>query len=218
MKKTIFLSLPYTASIKNLISDKFLSEFKDSRLIIFSPVGKDKSLFFKKLKKYNVIYIKYNKQNILLNIITFLINNLKTINLLRKKKIQTLETFIKMHNNNCSNEIIKPFRFLNSNILKFLSHSKILISTLEIFRLTLILLSSPNYIYFFIKYRPCIFFTAHPFANVDLPLQQIANFLNLKKIALIHSWDNITSKFKMHFDYDKILVWNEIQKNYSKSR
>jgi len=216
MKKNIFLSLPYTSSIKNLISDKFLSEFKNCNLIIFSPLEENKNFFFKKLKKFNIVHVKYNNKSKILNLMTFLINNLETIRLLRKKKILTLETFIKMQRNNCTNETIKPFRFLDNSFLKFISYFKYLIFILKLIRLCWIFLSSINYLYFFLKFRPNVFFTAHPYANIDLPLQKIANFFGLKKVALIHSWDNITSKFKMHINYDKILVWNNIQKKQIK--
>ena len=110
-KKTIILSLPYAMSIKNLIDKKFIDEFKNFNLIIFSPVKKNKSLFFKLINKNNIKYYQYYKINILLNLINFLINNLTTIKILKKKKILTLETFKKMHSNNCSNEVIKPFKF-----------------------------------------------------------------------------------------------------------
>ena len=215
-KKTIFLSLPYPSSIKNLISDEFLKKFKGHKIIIFSCLLKLNSNFLKTLKKHNVIYVKYNRPNFIIKSITFLINNLTTIRLLKKKNITTLETFIKMHNSKCSNEIIKPFRFLNNKFLKFFSYFNFFILILKIIRFLVMLFTSFSYIFLFIKYKPDIFFTAHPFANEDLPLQQISNILRLKKIALIHSWDNITSKFKMHFNYDKILVWNKIQKDQLK--
>ena len=85
-KKTIILSLPYAMSIKNLIDKKFIDEFKNFNLIIFSPVKKNKSLFFKFINKNNIKYYQYHKINILLNLTNFLINNLTTIKLLKKKK------------------------------------------------------------------------------------------------------------------------------------
>ena len=214
-KETIILSLPYAMSIRNLIDKKFIDEFKNFNLIIFSPVKKNKNLFFKLINKNNIKYYQYYKINILLNLLNFLINNLTTIKLLKKKKILTLETFKKMHSNNCSNEVIKPFKFLNNKILNLFSNDMI-IEILKALRFFMTIIFYPNYLFIFLKYRPQIFFTAHPFANIDFPLQLFSNLFNLKKVALIHSWDNLTSKFKMTYDFKKLLVWNNTLKKQAK--
>ena len=121
-RKTIILSLPYSMSIKNLIDEKFINYFKNYDIIIFSPVKKNKSLFFKIINKKNIKYYQYKNLNFFLNFINFGINNLRTIKLLKKKKVLTLETFKKMHKNNCSNDVIKPFKFLNNKFLIFFSN------------------------------------------------------------------------------------------------
>ena len=215
-RKTIILSLPYSMSIKNLIDEKFINYFKNYDIIIFSPVKKNKSLFFKIINKKNIKYYQYKNLNFFLNFINFGINNLRTIKLLKKKKVLTLETFKKMHKNNCSNDVIKPFKFLNNKFLIFFSN-KYFIKLLEGTRFIFTLIFYIKYIYIFYKFKPQIFFTAHPFANIDFPLQMFSKFFNLKRIALIHSWDNLTSKFKMSYNYDKILVWNKILKNQAKN-
>jgi len=216
-KKTIIISLPYTSSIKNLISDDFLDLIKDFEVIIFSCLKEKNNFFFDKLNHYGIKYFQYNKIPYLLNLLIFLINNLKTIRLMKKKKIQTLETFINMHKNKCSNEIIFPFRYLDNNFLIFLSKSKILIFFLEMIRNFMLIIFNLNYIILFLKYKPIKFFTAHPYSNVDLPLQIISNLFKLSKVCLIHSWDNLTSKFCLNTKFHKVLVWNNIQKKQLKN-
>ena len=83
-RKTIILSLPYSMSIKNLIDEKFINYFKNYDIIIFSPVKKNKSLFFKIINKKNIKYYQYKNLNFF-EFINFGINNLRTIKLLKKK-------------------------------------------------------------------------------------------------------------------------------------
>lgn len=142
----------------------------------------------------------------------FFKNNLETAKLIREKKMLTLETFVKMHNNKCSNDIIKPFKYLDSVFIKFLSQSKYFIHFIKLILNILMIIFCIKDLIFFIKNKPDIFFSAHPFTNHDLHLQFFSRLFNLKRYALIYSWDNVTSKFRMHYDYDKILVWNKILK------
>jgi hypothetical protein len=63
---------------------------------------------------------------------------------------------------------------------------------------------------FFRKQKVAKVVTAHAFSRNEFPALVAAKDLGLKTVAIITSWDNITSKAPLIIDFDQYLVWNRI--------
>ncbi|MGB7201861.1 MAG: CDP-glycerol glycerophosphotransferase family protein [Pyrinomonadaceae bacterium] len=63
--------------------------------------------------------------------------------------------------------------------------------------------------YRFGKRRPDIIVSTGPFQFEQPAIFSVAKRMNIPTIAYIPSWDNVSTKNRMVFDYDAYLVWNE---------
>lgn len=62
------------------------------------------------------------------------------------------------------------------------------------------------------EWRPTAVFLTHPYAREERLLTIAAQQRGIRRIAMIHSWDNPTTKPKLLSRYDRVIVWNEIMK------
>ena len=65
----------------------------------------------------------------------------------------------------------------------------------------------------FKKYKPELVFTSHPFVESENQITLNAKQNEIQTISIIHSWDNLTSKGRIHCLPDKVIVWNEVMKS-----
>lgn len=199
-------------SIRDILTPDFLENVsKRYEIILFSSACQDhdSSEYFKSLGVSKAF--PYKKSRIS-SLFLFLASNLKTIRLMRLVKIMSLETIIKRIELNFSNNIFDYYRYLNNRFLKCLSFPPF-INLVNIFSYFFVLLFSTKYLFYFIKFKPAIFYTAHPYASDDMALEIWARIFRTKTIASVHSWDNLTTKLSMHFKYDKIILWNNIMRD-----
>lgn len=203
-------------SFRDVLTHAFIEKVSEKyEIILFSSVTKDKESR-EHLKSLGISEIFFYHKSRISSLFLFLSSNLKTIRLIRSVKILSLETILRRIELKCSNKIFSYYRFLNNFFLKVLSFRPIIdvVNALSYF---LVLFFSIKYIFYFLKFKPVIFFTAHPYAADDLPLELWARIFKTKTIASVHSWDNITTKLSMHFKYDSIIVWNNIMKEQIKN-
>ena len=211
MKDNIFISLPYGMSIRDILGDDFIENVTSRyNIVLFSSACKDKESrdYLEGQGVYKAIPYYESR---LSSLFLYLVATLKTVQLMKNKKMLSLETITKRIKCKCSNKIFEYYRFLINPVFKILSVSPVrnIISWCSYFFVTIL---SVRYIVYYFKYKPVIFFTAHPFASDDRPLEMWARIFGLKTIASIHSWDNPTTKLSLHFKYNKIVLWNEIMK------
>ena len=215
MKKKIILSLPYGMSIRDLIDEKFLLLLsKQFEIIIFSSVFENtKSLSF--IKKFKGIsFLPYKKNFFIESILISLISNLQTIKYLNKKKILSFSTIREALKNGNSNKILEnDYKKLNSFFLNIICKFNIIYFPIVYLSKIFLFIFSLKYFFLFFNKNVQFFFTSHPYCNLDYSLEYCAKIFNLKTIAMIHSWDNVTTKLLMHFKYYKVFVWNKILKN-----
>lgn len=201
-------------SIRDLIDEKFLNLLdKNYEIIIFSSAYENvKSLKF--IKKFKEIkFLSYKKNTFLESILISLISNLETIMLLKQKKILSFITIRNSLKNGNSNKILKnDYGKLNSYFLNLICKFKFIYILVILFSKMALFLFSLKYFFLFFNNNIKFFFTSHPYCNLDYPIEYCAKIFNLKTISMIHSWDNVTTKLKMHFKYNKIFVWNKILK------
>ncbi len=61
----------------------------------------------------------------------------------------------------------------------------------------------------FEKYKPVATICTHPYLPSEWILLHHAEQRNIPRLAVIHSWDNITSRGELPCRFDKIFVWSE---------
>jgi hypothetical protein len=206
MQKTIFISLAFPMSARNLLRNP-LYEYLSSRyrIVIISEMSNQKEFIreFKKTNTYfeNLIFDDKNTRNSLIFRLHrwgdryFFANNRQMhgvpLNkyLYKAKWLNELKTKV-------AGEIFVKFPRLN----KWMSCKieKMLVSD--------------YYNQLFDKYRPCLVFTSHPFTEAENQIVYNAKRRGIASISIIHSWDNLTGKGRMHNVPDKVVVWNDIMK------
>jgi len=218
MKKKIILSLPYGMSIRDLASQDFLKVLSDKYdIFLFSTIFNDpkSKKYFKNFK--NIHHLNYKKNNFLEIILISIISNLKTIKFIKKNRTLSFTTMMKSLKNGNSNVVFEgSYKQLNSKILNFIVSLSLLYYPIIYISKFLLFLSSLKYFNLFFNKKISLFFTSHPYCNLDYPLEYCARLFGCKTIAMIHSWDNITTKMMMHFKYKKIYVWNKVMSNQLK--
>lgn len=70
-----------------------------------------------------------------------------------------------------------------------------------------------NYLDIFEEYKPDLVISAHPFGDEENSLIRQAKRLKIKTVAIINSWDKLTSRGILRILPDKMLVPNAIVKN-----
>lgn len=99
-------------------------------------------------------------------------------------------------------------------MLRLINQKSFTKSILKVIRQSIIFLTS-----FSIKLRPLLSFHFHGVISsspLDLRENRIVNFLrrrHVKSLAMVISWDNLTSKGVINADHDVTLVWNDFMKN-----
>jgi hypothetical protein len=64
----------------------------------------------------------------------------------------------------------------------------------------------------FDKYKPTLVVSHAPYARAQIPIQRTAIRNNVPVIAVINSWDNITSSGELSMRMDKFIVWSKLMK------
>lgn len=62
------------------------------------------------------------------------------------------------------------------------------------------------------KYKPMAVWSTHPFLESEWPILWHSEKRGIPLLASIHSWDNITTRGPLFFQFDRILVWSELMK------
>jgi hypothetical protein len=212
MKKNlnILISLPFAVSLRNILGSSFCKKKSVCKYIIITSFSGETVRFLKqKFKKYNFYNypILVNLQKIIFSIYRCLI----TSKLFDKKKHKTIDIIRKRLDKNYQS-IYKEHYFANTFIFKFFSKNLLIFSVSKIILEIILYIISINYIFFIIKYKPNKVFFAHAHSNIDKGLFYLCKIFRIETYALIHSWDNLTSKTFLPIKYDKIFVWNNIIK------
>lgn len=79
-------------------------------------------------------------------------------------------------------------------------------------RLDYLLIKNDYYSQYFDKYKPKLIFLAHLFDELEIDLLREAKKRKVKSVALINSWDKVTSRSIIRQEPDSFIVFNNIVK------
>jgi hypothetical protein len=199
MKKTILISAPFGYSIKNLLYSSFwdFNSGKDE-IIIISPTPKIYNDYFdkKKIKNAKAFFFPTRKSDLLVDLI-FSARRTKCLLKINSETEKIKWKILKQ--NNPFLFYFKKFIFLFIKIIpdKFIVKSIfIFVSTKNFKKLDLPKINT--------------WLSLAPSFEIELPLAKFFLEKNVKKVALIHSWDNLSSKGPLVTDFDKVLVWGDL--------
>jgi len=216
MKKTIFISIPYGMSGRNILRSEAFRILKDKfRIVVLSPLYADEN-FKIEFESDSVILRELPKRlSLLFRVYRKFLDAVEGYYFTRKTKIESLlilEQCLKRQK-----PLVYVFRSLIGALLGKRS------SSVEVLRrLQKILINSNYYNNLFKEFSPCLVFLTHPIALEEAPLAFQAKQNGVRVVAMIHSWDNLTAKSGMRTvtsnksgrmlpdKFDRVIVWNEI--------
>ena len=211
-KGNIFISLPYGMSIRNVLTEEFVANIsRKYNIVLFSSVCSDQESCAR-IREMGVHETLEYKQSRLSSLLLSILSNAKTISMMKRKNMLSLQTIMNRIKFGCSNSVLDYYRFLTHPLLKVMALNPLL-KLLSLLLYPVIALITIRYARLYFQYKPKIFFTAHPFASVDQGLEIWGRIFQVNTIASVHSWDNPTTKLSLHFKYDHIMVWNHVMKH-----
>ncbi len=213
-KNNIVISAPYNMCLRNLISSSFKFDKKKYNYILFSTIKKKDTPFeIKKLnflKKYN-----YSSTSKIFRAVYFFLTSLLTNYTCRKKKWKTMEIIKKEIQSNAKlDKIIEhDYKFCFGKVCSIITNNNFVFQICKITLYFFLFFFSLRYLIIFLFLRPkCVFFL-HLHASQDKGLLCAAKMLNIQTHALVHSWDNPTTKLINPLRTSKLYVWNNFLKN-----
>lgn len=203
--KHVLISAPFGYSIKNLLYSSFWSSktVKDSLIYIITPTPSVYAKFFKRnnIDNVKVVATDFNCINY-----SFFFTSLWQI---VKTKFLT-----KSHSNTqkIKWKVLKD----QSKILYYIKMLAVCSSSLIPTKILnkLLLLVTPD-INLILPAKIDVWLSMAPSFEFDLMVYKKLKkeFEVLKKIAFIHSWDNISSKGPLICNFDRVIVWGNIMRN-----
>lgn len=214
--KTIFLSIPYGMSTRNILrSEAFRILRERFRIVILSPLYKDGN-FNKEFGGEQVIIKNLPKKfTILFKGYRYLLDIIEGYYFTRKTKIETLVIL-----EQCLKQQKPVVYFYRKLIGVLLGSNSVLLKTLQ--QLQIVLAKNKYYEKLFNEFSPCFVFLTHSLALEEFPLAFYAKQDGTPLVTMIHSWDNITAKSGLRMvtsnkpgrmlpvKFDKVIVWNKI--------
>lgn len=207
--KTIFLSLPYPMTVRNLLRNPFYDYItRRFRVVIFSSFYNDPE-FIKEFKRENVFFepLLFDfKKNIFSRQLFkmhrfgdryFFTHNKsihgKPLQKIIKEKFGKRDEWLTRITGN----LFILFPFLNRWLSCYVRD----------------LYVSSYYKQKMNQYKPSFIFSTHPFVDSDIQMVLNGKRRGVPTASMIHSWDNLTSKGRMLEEPDYLVVWNNVMRD-----
>ncbi len=211
--KTIILSIPYTMSARNILrSDIFRILKSNFKVVVLTPLHADNN-FRQEFATDNVVIKDLPRvESIFYKLFRRTLDIVEGYYFTRKTRIETLLIL-----RECLKKT-KPVTYWVRTAIGCLFSP--LLGTLRTLQGSF--LQSSYYDRLFSEYDPVLVFLTHPIAIEEFAPAFYAKRLGIKLAAMIHSWDNVTSKSGIRtvtsnrpgrmlpLDFDKVVVWNDI--------
>ena len=206
-RKTIFISLPYPMSIRNILRNPLYELlYKKYKIVIFTPLFDD-DIFLDEFKRDGVFFypLQFDYASNFFVMFVFKIHRLgDRFHFATDKKVHGVYINRYLYKADIWNErqtkfvglIFNIFPLLNKWMGTFIKNQ----------------LDSSYYSQLIDKYKPSLVFTTHPFIEAENHLLTNAEKFGIKTISMIHSWDNLTAKGRMHSIPETLIVWNKVMK------
>ncbi len=196
MKRVIFIASFHPLISRNILSSGLLSELNKEgfKVVVLAPKEK-KDFFERSFANENVsvegVTFKFGTREAFFRYLSFACLRTKTLEIKRKTEMK-------------GSGAMSSFFFANrfgANFSRFLEK-----------------VTYKNDIFgeLFEKYKPEKVFSTDIQSELDISLVHEAKKRGVKNIAMVRSWDNLTSKGLIRVVPEKLLVWNEIIKTEAK--
>jgi hypothetical protein len=204
MKKTIFLAIAFGTSVRDVLRNdtyRLLVQNKNINIIVFAQDISD--LFVQEFGAENVKFEKLNIAKVSL-IERLLLHFHRAV---LRDKCRTID----LGNTGGDTFMLDFFTPIARFLLFILGRKKV--NSLIHF-LYKIFSPGKDYKGFFDLYKPDLVIVTRVlnYSN-DYPMLRMANKVKVPTIALVSSWDNLTSKAFFPFSLDSLVVWNNVLKN-----
>ena len=205
MKKTIFIAIAFGTSVRDVLRNdtyKMLLNDNNIRVVVFaqeiseefvSEFGHLNQVSFEQINPFKATFV----ERFLLHFHrSTLRNRCRTIDLGNTSgDTKVLDFFM-------------PFANLAHRIFGIERTNNLIYFLYQIFA------KRKDYFAVFAKYKPNLVIVTRVLNySSDYPVMRTANFLNVPVIALVSSWDNLTSKAFFPFSLRHLVVWNNILKD-----
>lgn len=201
-KKTVFIAIAFGTSVRDVLRNdtyKQLLGRKDLRIVIFAQdistdfveeFGYKDQVSFETLKPVQPSLV----ERILLHF--------------HRASLRDRCRTIDLGNTSGDTSAIDRFTPLARLTLKVLGEK---VTNKLIFKLYQIFAKREDYKEAFLKYNPDLVVVTRVLNySADYPVMRTADQMKVPVIALVSSWDNLTSKAFFPFSLDKLVVWNEV--------
>lgn len=197
--KTIFIPIFFGHVARNILRTDVLPELlRQARVVVFMP-----------LSKAELYRREFRHPNLILEAVNFHTNN-QWADFFNKTSflfVDSATNFIKQ------SMAAKKRRFkllVKFGLIRFLSGSKPL---MRIYHCFFSLLMRDNFFGpYFEKYKPDLVFCPHIFGKEDLAVLREAKRRGVKTVAVVNSWDNLSTRGMMRQIPDKLIVHNDYVK------
>jgi len=198
--KTIFITSFHSLISRNILQTKLLFLLgKDNKIILLVPDYK-KEYFERNFSGTNItiegIDIQPSRKEVFFRQFALALSSTKTLNI--KKRVKFFEDK-------------KIFHFLAAILPSFtIGRFQIF---LKFFRLLdFVFVNYKKFEKLFDKYKPDLVFATDVMLESDVALLQSAKKRKIQTVAMIRSWDNLTSKGILRIFPDKLIVHNDLSK------
>lgn len=193
MNKTIFITSCHPLISRNIISTGIIDILLKNNTKIVLIVPNSKVDYFTKAFGRDNVFVeginhKMSKRESFLKYLSLACLNTNTLNIKRKTEMKGSGSFAKY--------------FLSNSFAHFL----IRLFERYSYRGNL-------FVDLFNKYKPNSVFITDIQSEIDIALLNEARSNNIKMLAMVRSWDNLTSKGLIRVIPNRLIVWNEIIKN-----
>jgi hypothetical protein len=209
-KKTIFFSLAFPMSARNLLRNPFYEYLSSKyRIVIFSEFSRQEE-FIKEFRRDETYFedLIFDPGKCRKSLIYKIHRWGDRYYFAQNKKVHGVYLNRVLYKSNWKEE--KKTRIAGQLFTKFPKINMWMANRCNE------MLVSPYYIKKIEKYKPDVVFSSHVYAEQENQLLLNAKLKAIPTIGLIHSWDNITSKGRINVMPDKIVLWNEVMKEEMK--
>lgn len=207
--KTIFLSLPYPMTVRNLLRNPFFDYLTQRfRVVIFSSFHNDPE-FIREFKRENVFFepLLFDFKKNIFDRQLFKAHRFGDRYFFTHRK--------SVHGKPLQKIIKEKFGKRDEYLARMTGKLFILFPCINAWLTGYVqkMYVSRYYQQKIDQYKPSFIFSTHPFVDSDIQMVINAKRKGIPTASMIHSWDNLTSKGRMLENPDSLVVWNDIMRD-----
>lgn len=207
VKPTVLVVLTYGMCARNFLRSKAFELVKtECRVVLWTPLSGDPE-FRREFESVNVSIPRYRRPSFLSRALGTVLSDAATFSFLQKKPIETFRIIGETIRRGVADETLLQHAGVFSRRSRWLSHFP---SVFSWFLRCWFRASDRTFRSLLQRVQPSLVYVTHPHAGPDRILAAAAQQRGVPVAAIVHSWDNITSKHLWLNRFDWLLVWNDI--------